>query len=76
MSAAGRTLQARGLRAVPEGKLLRVTGDLPRQAIVAELVAAGYGVESVDGHRQLEEVFMSLVATADQELEPSDEAAR
>ncbi len=61
VGAAGRTLQARGLRAVPEGKLLRVTGDLPRQAIVAELVAAGYGVESVDGHRQLEEVFMSLV---------------
>ena len=49
---AGRTLRARGLRAEPEGKLLRVTGDLPRQAIVAELVAAGYGVESVDGHRQ------------------------
>ena len=40
-----------------------VTGDLPRQEIVAELVAAGYGVESVDGHRQLEEVFMSLVGT-------------
>ena len=76
VGAAGRTLQARGLRAVPEGKLLRVTGDLPRQAIVAELVAAGYGVESVDGHRQLEEVFMSLVGTADQELEHSDEAAR
>ncbi len=76
VGAAGRTLQARGLRAVPEGKLLRVTGDLPRQAIVAELVAAGYGVESVDGHRQLEEVFMSLVGTADQELEHSDEAVR
>jgi ABC-2 type transport system ATP-binding protein len=72
---AGRALQARGLRAEPEGKLLRVSGDLPRQAIVAELVAAGYGVESVDGHRQLEEVFMSLVGT-DQELEHGDEAAR
>jgi ABC-2 type transport system ATP-binding protein len=71
---AGRALQARGLRAEPEGKLLRVTGDLPRQAIVAELVAAGYGVESVDGHRQLEEVFMSLVGT-DQGLELSGEAA-
>ena len=73
---AGRTLQARGLRAEPEGKLLRVTGDLPRQAIVAELVAAGYGVESVDGHRQLEEVFMSIVGTAAEGLEDSDEAAR
>jgi ABC-2 type transport system ATP-binding protein len=73
---AGRTLQARGLRAEPEGKLLRVTGDLPRQAIVAELVAAGYGVESVDGHRQLEEVFMSIVGTAAEGLEDSDEAAQ
>ena len=45
---AGRALQARGLRAEPEGKLLRVSGDLPRQAIVAELVAAGYG-EHRDG---------------------------
>ena len=70
---AGRALQARGLRAEPEGKLLRVSGDLPRQAIVAELVAAGYGVESVDGHRQLEEVFMSLLDT-DQELEHRDGA--
>jgi ABC-2 type transport system ATP-binding protein len=76
VSDAGRTLQARGLRAEPEGKLLRVTGDLPRQAIVAELVAAGYGVESVDGHRQLEEVFMSIVGTAAEGLEDSDEAAR
>jgi ABC-2 type transport system ATP-binding protein len=76
VSDAGRTLQARGLRAEREGKLLRVTGDLPRQAIVAELVAAGYGVESVDGHRQLEEVFMSIVGTAAEGLEDSDEAAR
>jgi ABC-2 type transport system ATP-binding protein len=76
VGAAGQTLQARGLRAEPEGKLLRVTGDLPRQAIVAELVAAGYGVESVDGHRQLEEVFMSLVGDPDHGLERSNEAAR
>jgi ABC-2 type transport system ATP-binding protein len=75
VGSAGRALQARGLRVEPEGKLLRVSGDLPRQAIVAELVAAGYGVESVDGHRQLEEVFMSLVGT-DQGLEHSGEAAR
>jgi ABC-2 type transport system ATP-binding protein len=76
VGAAGQTLQARGLRAEPEGKLLRVTGDLPRQAIVAELVAAGYGVDSVDGHRQLEEVFMSLVGDTDHGLERSNEAAR
>ena len=73
--AAGQTLRARGLQAEPEGKLLRVTGDLPRQAIVAELVAAGYGVESVDGHRQLEEVFMSLVGTTSQAVEDSEERA-
>jgi ABC-2 type transport system ATP-binding protein len=73
---AGRTLQARGLRAEPEGKLLRVTGNLPRQAIVAELVTAGYGVESVDGHRQLEEVFMSIVGTPAERLEDSDEAVQ
>ena len=76
VGAAGQRLQARGLRTEPEGKLLRVTGDLPRQAIVAELVAAGYGVDSVDGHRQLEEVFMSLVGDTDHGLERSNEAAR
>jgi ABC-2 type transport system ATP-binding protein len=76
VSDATRTLQARGLRAEPEGKLLRVTGDLPRPAIVAELVAAGYGVESVDGHRQLEEVFMSIVGTAAGGPEDGGEAAR
>jgi ABC-2 type transport system ATP-binding protein len=73
VDAAGRTLQARGLNAEPEGDLLRVTGDVPRQIIVAELVAAGYGVESVDGHRQLEEVFMSLVGTPSLGPEDSDE---
>jgi ABC-2 type transport system ATP-binding protein len=76
VGAAGQTLQARGLRTEPEGKLLRVTGDLPRQAIVAELVAAGYGIDSVDGHRQLEEVFMSLVGDTDHGLERSHQAAR
>jgi ABC-2 type transport system ATP-binding protein len=76
VGAAGQTLQARGLRAEPEGKLLRVTGDLPRQAIVAELVEAGYGVDSVDGHRQLEEVFMSLVGDTDHGLERSNQATR
>jgi ABC-2 type transport system ATP-binding protein len=75
LRAAGQTLQARGLQAEPEGKLLRVSGDLPRQAIVAELVTAGYGVESVDGHRQLEEVFMSLVGTTSQGAEDSEEGA-
>ena len=75
VSAAGRTLQARGLHAELDGKQLRVTGDLPRQEIIAELVAAGYGVESVDGHRQLEEVFMTLVGTARDGSEDSREGA-
>jgi ABC-2 type transport system ATP-binding protein len=75
LRAAGQTLQARGLQAEPEGKLLRVSGDLPRQAIVAELVTAGYGVESVNGHRQLEEVFMSLVGTTSQGAAASEEGA-
>jgi ABC-2 type transport system ATP-binding protein len=75
VGAAGMALRARGLWAEPEGKLLRVTGDLPRHAIVAELVAAGYGIESVDGHRQLEEVFMSLVGTDSEGPEDSDEGA-
>jgi hypothetical protein len=68
-------LQARGLHAELDGKQLRVTGDLPRQEIIAELVAAGYGVESVDGHRQLEEVFMSLVGTGSQGPEGNGEGA-
>ena len=40
---------------------LRVHGDLPRPELVARLVAAGVGVDSIDSHRQLEEVFMNLV---------------
>ena len=42
--------------------MLRVTGPRSRAELVARLVQAGYGVESVDGRRQLEEVFMTLVA--------------
>jgi ABC-2 type transport system ATP-binding protein len=50
-----------GLRTAEEDGLLRVTGKMPRAELVARLVAAGYGVESLDGRRQLEEVFMNLV---------------
>ncbi len=50
-----------GLHTVDDGELIKVTGALPRPELVAELVAAGVGVDSLDGHRQLEEVFMSLV---------------
>ena len=44
--------------------MLRVTGQVPRADIVRELVSQGYRVESVDGRRQLEEVFLSLVGAA------------
>jgi ABC-2 type transport system ATP-binding protein len=54
-------LVAQGLEAEPDGHVLRVVGKMPRSDIVANLVGAGYRVESVDGHRQLEEVFLSLV---------------
>ncbi len=50
-----------GGRAEPGEDGLRVHGDLPRPELVAALVGAGIGIDAVDGHRQLEEVFMSLV---------------
>ena len=59
--AAAEALTARGVLAEPDGQSIRVTGELPRPELVAQLVAEGYAVESVDGRRQLEEVFMTLV---------------
>ncbi len=59
--AAVRMLAGEGLLAEPDGLDIRISGDLPRPQIVALLVASGFAVESVDGRRQLEEVFMSLV---------------
>ncbi len=59
--AASHSLAAHGLVAEPDGQQIKVSGDLPRPQIVAELVSSGYAVESVDGRRQLEEVFLSLV---------------
>ena len=53
-----------GLQVSVADGLLRVSGDRPRTVVVTRLVEAGYGVESVDGRRQLEEVFMSLVGAA------------
>ena len=38
-----------------------MTSELPRADLVAQLVTEGFRVTSVDGRRQLEEVFMSLV---------------
>ena len=45
---------------VEDGRL-RVAGAPSRAAVVAALVRSGFGVESVDGRRRLEEVFLSLV---------------
>ena len=41
--------------------LIRAQGPVPRPALVAALVEAGIAVDFVDGRRQLEEVFMTLV---------------
>jgi hypothetical protein len=43
------------------GDQLRVNGGMPRAELVRELVEDGYRIDSVDGHRHLEEVFLSLV---------------
>ncbi len=61
VAVAREALTGLGLVVALEDGLLRVLGEAPRAQIVAALVAAGVGVESVDGRRQLEEVFMSLV---------------
>jgi ABC-2 type transport system ATP-binding protein len=66
---ARRELEARGMQAQPEGRMLRVSGAMPRAEIVAHLVGAGYRVESVDGHRQLEEVFLNLIGAPAEELD-------
>ena len=50
-----------GLDTSSDGELIKVTGAMARPRLVAELVGAGVQVDSLDGHRQLEEVFMNLV---------------
>lgn len=44
-----------------DAELIRVSGDRPRPEIVQTLVGAGVEVDYVDGRRQLEDVFMSLM---------------
>ena len=61
VAAAERHLGDRGISVVRAGERLRVNGGMPRADLVRELVEVGYRVESVDGRRQLEEVFLSLV---------------
>jgi ABC-2 type transport system ATP-binding protein len=60
---ARRDLTELGVSAVLEDRRIRVTGKPSRAELVAHLVQRGHAVESVDGRRQLEEVFMGLVET-------------
>jgi ABC-2 type transport system ATP-binding protein len=62
VAAAERHLGDRGISVVRAGDRLRVNGGMPRAQLVRELVEVGYRVDSVDGHRHLEEVFLSLVS--------------
>jgi ABC-2 type transport system ATP-binding protein len=65
-------LERLGVSTVAEGELIRVTGNLPRASLVAHLVKHGHAVESVDGRRQLEEVFLGLVGTPAQQPMDAD----
>ena len=61
VGAAERHLGERGIFVVRAGDRLRVNGGMPRAELVRELVEVGFRVDSVDGHRHLEEVFLNLV---------------
>jgi ABC-2 type transport system ATP-binding protein len=58
---AEKVLTGLGLDTARDGELIKVTGTMARPRLVAELVGAGVQVDSLDGHRRLEEVFMNLV---------------
>ncbi|MGO1974386.1 MAG: alpha/beta fold hydrolase [Propionibacteriaceae bacterium] len=69
--AAADLLRALGLRVTPLDHIrLRVEGEVPRPEFLAALVEAGFAIDTVDGHRQLEEVFLGLVHPADAGEEP------
>ncbi len=61
-------LRTWGADAQPDGELIRVSGVASRSALVSSLVSAGYEIESVDGRRHLEDVFMSLVGSSGHEV--------
>lgn len=61
VDSAARVVQDLELYANVSTEGLRVHGPLPRAEVVRALVNAGFMIDSVDGHRQLEEVFMRLV---------------
>ena len=65
VAAAERHLRARGISVVRAGSGCGSTAACRRADLVRELVDVGYRIESVDGRRQLEEVFLSLVGSVD-----------
>ena len=67
-----RALDGLGLDAEVEGDRIRVSGPLSRAAIVQGLVQAGVALESVDGRRQLEDVFLGLVGATAGAEDPAD----
>ncbi len=67
LAAAERRLQAGGLETRREGELIRAEGEVARGEVVRILVDSGYAIESVDGHRQLEDIFMNLVGAPTEE---------
>jgi ABC-2 type transport system ATP-binding protein len=67
-AAAVALLRRWGADARLDGDLIRVSGMGSRSALVSTLVSAGYEIESVDGRRHLEDVFMSLVGDAGHEV--------
>ncbi|HET9873081.1 MAG TPA: alpha/beta fold hydrolase [Propionibacteriaceae bacterium] len=71
-----RVLRSEGVATALERDVIRVSGDVPRARLVARLVEAGQPVESVDGRRQLEEVFLSLVGSPDREADTLKDAGR
>jgi ABC-2 type transport system ATP-binding protein len=66
VAAAERHLGERGIAVVRAGDRLRVNGGMPRGDLVRALADSGYQIDSVDGRRQLEEVFLGLVGSGDQ----------
>ncbi len=68
LGAAERALAAEGLAVQRAGTQLRVAGERTRGEVVALLVGEGFAVDSVAGHRQLEDVFLGLVGSARREV--------
>ena len=70
--AAAAILRRQGVDTLVEDGVIRATGNVPRADLVARLVEAGQPIESVDGRRQLEEVFLTLVGPPGQDTDATD----